>query len=424
MPVKHISFLLLASIILLAGIEGASFLVRFATGAYLSSTVAQLHAERDRQSLLDRLEAKGRVVDRRTAAEAIRQAAALGREVLPKLVLEDVFHFSGEKLLPLSGVPNRTIITGPDAGRWILLDHDMHGFNNDRAAWENSADLVVFGASTIYGWGVEREKNFVSLLGRRTGFNTINFGYPGPASPHRYAAIIREYFGNLKAPKIILWSLWDNMEFSISDSPAQAAVDRYKDPGYRQGLATRQTELEADYIKAIKPATSSGHYQFLPTGPERSHLMDILLMRNTRLILARLHSLIAPPPPAQAPTDPKTRPCQADLVANHMAWLDVALRDLEGGKITIVATYLPFRQRLDGIHSGNDFCYNDLVTAFRSRNIPVIDLVEGTTKAGLSADDLFDTGSSNHYSEAGHAIVADMIANGLAGLGLVAPPRP
>jgi SGNH hydrolase-like domain, acetyltransferase AlgX len=86
------------------------------------------------------------------------------------------------------------------------IDSDEHGFRN-KAPWPERADIVIVGDSMAYGWGVQRNASWMTLLDAQLPENrTITLGMPG-AVPQQYVRYL-ERFGVGLHPKMVLFAIF------------------------------------------------------------------------------------------------------------------------------------------------------------------------------------------------------------------------
>ncbi len=88
----------------------------------------------------------------------------------------------------------------------FLIESDEHGFRN-ASPWPEKADIVIVGDSMVYGWGVEKDVAWPSLVARRLpGKRIVNLGLPG-TSPQQYLRYF-ERFGVELNPGILVFGIF------------------------------------------------------------------------------------------------------------------------------------------------------------------------------------------------------------------------
>ena len=150
----------------------------------------------------------------------------------------------GREVLPLGGVSNATTVMCREVGAYVTYKSDRHGFNNPDPVWDSRAlDVVLVGDSFGQGQCVPPEAQAAHLL--RTAFPaTLNLAM-GHNGPLLELASLVEYGGRQK-PRVVIWLFYQGNDL-IEDLPREAAsplLARYLEPGFTQGLESRQAEVD------------------------------------------------------------------------------------------------------------------------------------------------------------------------------------
>src|SRR5574338_1705432 len=108
---------------------------------------------------------------------------------------------------------------------------DEHGFRN-QPPWPDSADVVVVGDSQVFGYRVDDDSTWTSILGRSFPKGRVmNLGLPG-MSPEQYRRVY-EKFGVGLHPKVLIFGL-----FPANDLSDQAEFDAWLSGGTPSNFAT------------------------------------------------------------------------------------------------------------------------------------------------------------------------------------------
>ncbi|TAN63241.1 MAG: hypothetical protein EPN20_10055 [Magnetospirillum sp.] len=412
-------------------IELTSLAVRYLWVDREERRLVDERADKLRQRHLDRFEAMGRVVDRRPLSEVLKEADAAGRPTIPFTPVFDAYRTSSRKILPLGGVSNTHTVTGNYNGFWSIVRHDEHGLNNDPDAWKDKVDYVIFGISVVYGTDINRPENFVQTLRDGHGVKILNFGYATAQVPDAYRAQIREFFPLITPPKAVLWTAVDGLQGMYVHSTGKSAgqvmrsevLDKYADPSYSQSLATRQPEVDAATWAAFAESRDES-FSAMTIGAEKSHLRDVLFLRNLRTVIRLVKGWSVVPPSSSLDDDLRQSPsaaetaCHEAVMAHDLDVLNKTAAELkEKYNTKVIVLYLAVRDRVDGHYKGNDFCYNSYLDSVKKAGYDVIDLPKIIADRHIAVDDLYEFNSSGHYSRNGHAIVADILAKELDRIG-------
>jgi hypothetical protein len=128
---------------------------------------------------------------------------------------------------------------------------DEHGFRN-ASPWPDSTDVVVIGDSEVFGWGVDDDSSWTTMVARALPARVMNLGLPGMA-PKQYFRVYQK-FGAPLHPKVVLFGLFpgndlsDEAEFDAwlaAGSPGNFATWKYSH-GARPSAVRRL--LEHSYL--------------------------------------------------------------------------------------------------------------------------------------------------------------------------------
>jgi hypothetical protein len=224
----------------------------------LSLVVAAFAAEayiRELPSLRVRWAARrfGVPFDARTQFEVVRDLHAGGTDAWPAAFPSwQGFRLEKEKFLPLGGISGVETVFCNEMGRYVLYRSDEHGFHNPRGIWSSpQLDLAVVGESFTQGACVPSEQNFVALL-RREHPATLNLGMLGNG-PLLMLASLREFLVDLR-PRIVLWVYTEANDLTrdLHQERKQALLAEYLRPGHRQGLLSKQPQVDSLLRQLIK----------------------------------------------------------------------------------------------------------------------------------------------------------------------------
>ena len=98
----------------------------------------------------------------------------------------------------------------------FAVESDEHGFRNP-PPWPEQADIVVVGDSLAYGWGVEREAAWFSLLDERLPESRIiTLGMPGTV-PQQYFRYLTRFGIGLK-PKLVIFAIFPGNDVAEAET--------------------------------------------------------------------------------------------------------------------------------------------------------------------------------------------------------------
>ncbi|TAK55109.1 MAG: hypothetical protein EPO25_04945 [Gammaproteobacteria bacterium] len=98
----------------------------------------------------------------------------------------------------------------------VSIETDEHGFRN-ASPWPEQADIVVAGDSMAYGYGVELEDSWITLLERQlAGGHVITLGLPGTGPQQNYRYL--ERFGVGLRPQVVVFTIFPGNDFDGAES--------------------------------------------------------------------------------------------------------------------------------------------------------------------------------------------------------------
>jgi hypothetical protein len=321
--------------------------------------------------------------------------------------LPPLLHFGKlAPFMPLSGLAN-SLVPGCNEGdqrQFPFIRTDRYGFNNEDAAyaWGEGQTLIV-GDSFAQGSCVHQDENVAGVM-RRNGFPTVSVGVGG-FGPILALASLREYGAVLK-PKTVLWFYFDGNDIDDLRSKELRSpfVLRYLQPGFTQGLASRQKEVDefwrgGSYLAAHQLFTGN---KALEAEWEKQLDANLALVRE--LVKRDIKSL---------------REDDALMeVFRHVLQAAQSEAAAWGGKIVFVA--IP---NMDDYHGRIPRYRARALAAARERGMEIVD-VDALVRAGGDPLQYFPLRSDwGHFNARGYALIAHEIMRRIGGTAAASPPR-
>lgn len=251
------------------------------SGAYLAEVFIALNTDHDdRAATLQKHR-----TDVPTAVASVFPSELLVHNPSPSVRLTGE---TGEPILPLAGLSNRSIVQCIEHGRddfgWIIEDSDSRGFNNPKGVWrQHDVDIVLVGDSFAYGECVPRAKSIAGII-RNAGFNVLNLGMSGNGPLLELAGLVE--YGQRVGPKLVVWLYYRNDIQNLVETQEVSFLRRYlEDARFHQNLWDRQDEIDAVLFRH--------HEELLVRALENNtddrwidRVWDIVLLRHLRTRLA------------------------------------------------------------------------------------------------------------------------------------------
>ena len=182
--------------------------------------------------------------DYRTTLQVVRDMRADGVPAVPALLANYALdeHDDPDSVLPLAGISTATTVLCNESGQFAIFDSDEHGFNNPRGLPEQ-VDVVVVGDSFAQGQCVPPGDDVAGAL-RKRGYVAMNVGCGGNGPLLNLAALVE--YALPRRPKVVIWGFAGNDPRDMQAELLDPLLRRYRDdPGFSQGLAGRQAEIDA-----------------------------------------------------------------------------------------------------------------------------------------------------------------------------------
>jgi hypothetical protein len=360
-------------------------------------------------------------VDSRPAGEVLRALRTTDAGAIPIVtpanhlfqrtadgVVTSPTRINGIEVMPLAGPSNRTTLLCNENGPWVQYRADRHGFNNPDAVWRsNNLEIAVVGDSFAHGYCVPPSHSFAGLIHRHQP-NTLNLGIAGDG-PLLMLATLTEYLPALR-PRIVLWCYFEGNDLEDLQVERRSAVlsnylrDRFRQAGLRDQDALDRAIMA--HIPEPRPSAMDTPRRHFWSGAIDSALSFAKLTDvRHRLGLIR-------------PISPSDLDAVADYETSNLAAFRVVLEAAQrrtaswGGRLYFV--YLPNWERYTARYRARGNDKRETVLRLVSQlGIPVIDIDPAFRSSG-DPPALFPFRLPGHYTEAGHALVSEMIMRALS----------
>jgi hypothetical protein len=368
--------------------------------------------------------------DRRSRAEVLSDLRTKGTDAWPAIPPQVLFsrqgasyqnpliQVEGAPLLPLGGISSTTTVHCNENGYYVIYESDEHGFHNPKGLWSTAPlDIAVIGDSYAHGACVKTDANFVSLI-RQHYPATLNLGNDGNG-PLLELATLKEYVPALR-PRLVLWFYFERNDIGELFAEKQTFLTKYLTPGYEQGLAAKQTEIDralkvhvervmADLTSRIDMSMLFKHI-FVPLS-SLDALEEVITLWHIR---SRLAILYKPKYERQTrrPMSVRTNE-EIDLFGKV---LSEAKTTVAGWGGTLIFVYLPQYQRYNNLKLANPY-RDQVLQIVRNLGLSVIDL-HPTFEAQADPLKLFPFRRDGHYNEIGHQTVAEEVLTFLGNMHL------
>jgi hypothetical protein len=379
--------------------------------------------------LLASAKAQGIVFDMRSPLQVVHELQARGLDtvlaVYPRAQFEkgyvdlwkSIVRSNGAELLPLAGISKKLTFLCNESGQAVTFQSDEHGFNNPLHLWKAPIDIAAVGDSYVEGLCVPPDASLVSIIRKRYPA-TVGLGMQGNG-PLSMLATLKEYAAVVE-PKVVLWFYFENDLDDLLEERTSSILMRYLSPGYTQGLASRQAEIDRILTAFLSAAESRN-----ATESRLTELSDVVanLVRQPGaamriLKLTEVRSTLRLP--RGKVTEAGVRDYETEVVDAGTAdlfyqILTEAKKSVEQWRGRLYFVFLPAWNRYARgslIPQGR----NVALTAARRAGLPIIDLHQAFA-AQEDPMTLFPPKLrvyAPHYNENGHRLVAEEVLRAIS----------
>jgi hypothetical protein len=390
--VKDNVLIVIASV--LVSIYGAELYLTFESSFQSgNSAFPPSYDQRSKRQVVSDLRAAGDL----QAAPAIYPSSLVWQ---PELFAGKKMTIGAAPVLPLSGLTSRTTVLCNEGGYWATYMADEAGFNNPRGLWSSPVDIAIVGDSFSHGNCVHSGEDWPSLL-RKKYPRTLNLGMGGNGALYELATI-KEYLSEIK-PRIVIWQFLEANETRIPAEATQPIAMRYlREPDFKQGLRTKQEDLDGILESVIDRAL-----EVQPPQPWQSSFQLSQFLRLGKLRQRFISSA--------TPDDPNLKMFGAALAEGR--------RVVEGWGGKLYFVYLPTAPGLTWWPPPKHYASrNTILDIAKGAGLAVIDLYPVFK---LEADPLvfFPFRQPVHYNSRGYEAVATEVLRRLATDGLISIKR-
>lgn len=345
----------------------------------------------------------GRSFDERTITQVVADLASEGTQAYPAFPVHWIRRPQAkahipEAIYPLSHMSDSSIVECNESGEYLVYRSDEFGFQNPQGLHsQQPVQVAAVGSSFALGRCVPIGLGMVDQLRQRYP-HSLNFGMTG-AGGLSMLGTFREFVEPIK-PRVVLWVVYPQA-LDIREEITDPILSRYLDPAFSQGLRGRQAEVDA-ILKRATPIVQREFDERLAATTKRNAKN---LSWGSVAKLFQIRTRFLPPSEAAQKDGP------ADLEA-FMEILRLVKTRVEqwGGHFYVV--YIPHfievveRGALAGIR------LRDVAPLLEQDGIA---LIEGMTPFSAHRDpaSLYTLRINNHFSEEGHRIMGDLIAQRL-----------
>ncbi|MCI0657508.1 MAG: GDSL-type esterase/lipase family protein [Acidobacteria bacterium] len=194
----------------------------------------------------------GNRYDPRMRLEVLQDLRRSGVEAWPLVFPADMSgREASPSLFPLGGISKVTTVHCNEIGPYLIYRSDEHGFQNPPGLWElQELQVALVGDSFAQGNCVASDQNAAARI--RADFpGTLNLGMEGNG-PLAELAGIREFLPELH-PRQVVWVFCaaNDLVFDLPREKAEPILRKYLEPTFRQGLRSRQDEVDTVLRKRV-----------------------------------------------------------------------------------------------------------------------------------------------------------------------------
>tara|TARA_B100001964_G_C14152212_1_gene562601 strand:+ start:1 stop:1158 length:1158 start_codon:yes stop_codon:yes gene_type:complete len=177
------------------------------------------------------------------------------------------------KIIPLSGIPNKTTILCDIGEKFITYKADRLGFNNKEIAIVN--DVIIVGDSYVHGNCLDQKYNLVNQM-NHSRVKSVGLGMMGNGPLIEYATF-REYEFLFKYKYLVWIFVPENDYYDLTNEQKDIILKKYLvNQYYKQNLVENQNLTSLEIYKYLNSKKDRPIREFL-----RKYHLDIAIIRNS-----------------------------------------------------------------------------------------------------------------------------------------------
>ena len=177
------------------------------------------------------------------------------------------------KIIPLSGIPNKTTILCDDGKKFITYKADKFGFNNKKNTKVN--DIIILGDSYVHGNCLDQKYNLVNQI-NHLGVKSVGLGMMGNGPLIEYATFIEYEF--LFKYKYLVWLFTpENDYYDLANEQKNAILKKYLvNQNHKQDLVKNQNLTTLEIYKYLNSKKNRPIREFL-----RKYHFDMSIIKDS-----------------------------------------------------------------------------------------------------------------------------------------------
>ncbi len=332
--------------------------------------------------------------------------------VIPLLPKHFIFEYK-TAIFPLSGIPNKPVMSCNENGYYAAYENDRYGFNNPDDNWDNEViDFILLGDSSTHGDCVNEANTIGGNLRSYENVNgLLNLAQAGNDPLMEYATL-KEYLPKKKINNVVmLYHEWNDIE-GLNDSLAHPILKKYfNDDNYLQNLLKmdkkKLLEIKLKNMNArIKRAEENQKEIDWQKDNKKLHERRKLftLIRNT-IVMTKLRTVLFEGKRFEKVIDPKLEEYEKILLRTK--------KFLESKNINFYLVYVTDSRRyLENNNHDNFRLYGKIKDIVKKLDINFIDLNIELYQKLEDPFELFAFGKhGGHNNEKGYEEIAKVIYN-------------
>ena len=330
--------------------------------------------------------------DNRTLEEVHYDEKQSGNDVAIVISLEKFLRNEDTELRPLAGISNRKTIHCNENGYYSIYESDQYGFNNPNSEWnKEKIEILLIGDSFAHGNCVNEPNTIGGNLRKKVkNKGVLNLGQEGSGPLIEYATL-REYFF-LNNAKRVIWVYFKNdladLKLELTDN---TLINYLNDQSYSQNLHLRQKEIDNLLEKKILEA----HLSNLDVGfilRSKFYFKRFIKLTNVRIVTIEAFFRNYE---------------NLDSFSQIVNLSRNLVQKNDESKFYFVYVPEALRYSVSTMKSGRFQNYENVISAVKKLNIPIIDLHKELFKNHNNPLSLFS--GEGHYNELGYKLIADTI---------------